>query len=189
MHQPHRAMTRALAALALSTLLLTACGNPGNNPGADLTPAPSPSLPTESPSATETTMPAESSESPKPSPTMPTDPEAAGTAMLNVTIKQTAEGEPMQYVLECTPDGVGEKTNLRNAEAACAAVMSLGAEFFTEKRDPDQMCTQQYGGPQTAEIWGTIDGQQVSASFSATDGCEIARWTAMETVLGAGGAM
>lgn len=185
MHQTHRTLIRVVAASTLSTLLLTGCGTSGNNPGADLTPAPAPPSAT----ATETTMPAESSESPKPSPTMPTDPEAAGTAKLTVSVKQAAEGEPMEYILECTPDGVGEKTNLRNAEGACAAVMSLGVEFFTEKRDPNQMCTQQYGGPQTAEIWGTIDGQRVSASFSATDGCEIARWTAMEAVLGAGGAM
>ena len=38
------------------------------------------------------------------------------------------------------------------------------------------MCTQQYGGPQEGTVSGTYLGRRVSASFSLTDGCQIARF-------------
>ena len=38
------------------------------------------------------------------------------------------------------------------------------------------MCTEIYGGPQTATVTGTFRGEPVSAEFSRTNGCEIARW-------------
>ncbi|GAB3536634.1 hypothetical protein GCM10027403_18010 [Arthrobacter tecti] len=193
------ATTRSTGLLAGAVLavLLAGCGSPGSNPGADLTPAPTDSTD----SSTEPTDPAESAsgsptdsesamptDSPKPSPTLPSDPAAVGTAMLNISIKQNPDSEATQYVLECTPDGVGEATTLPNPEAACAAVKELGAAFFTAKPDPNRMCTQQYGGPQTATVKGTVDGKRVSASFSATDGCEIGRWNALESILGTSGA-
>lgn len=189
-----------LVAGTVLAVLLAGCGSPGSTPGADLTPAPTPSLPTD-PSSIELTEPAESpsgsptapegtmpTDFPKPSPTLPGDPAAAGTAMLTISIKQTPESQATTYLLECTRDGVGGATTVPNAEAACQTVKRLGAAFFTAKPDPNQMCTQQYGGPQTATIEGTVDGQQVSASFSATDGCEIARWNALESILGPAGA-
>lgn len=108
--------------------------------------------------------------------------------MLNISIKLSPESDPTEYVLECTRDGLGEATTVPNAEAACEAVKRLGAAFFTAKPDPNRMCTQQYGGPQTATVKGTVDGQRVYASFAATDGCEIARWNALESILGPAGA-
>jgi hypothetical protein len=38
------------------------------------------------------------------------------------------------------------------------------------------MCTEIYGGPQQARVVGTVKGQLVRATFSRTNGCEIARW-------------
>lgn len=116
-----------------------------------------------------------------------TSAEPARTALLTVTVRQTAEAKPETYVLECANGAVGPATTLRGPEAACAAVLALGAEFFTAEPDPDLMCTQQYGGPQTAEIQGTINGVEVSTSFSLTDGCQITRWNALEPVLGPAG--
>jgi hypothetical protein len=108
--------------------------------------------------------------------------------MLTISIKLTPESQPIEYFLECTPDGIGETTTVPNPEAACEAVKSLGAAFFNAQPDPNRMCTQQYGGPQTATVKGTVDGHRVYASFSATDGCEISRWNALESILGAAGA-
>ena len=127
-------------------------------------------------------------ESPKPTPSLPADPDAVGTAMLAISIKLSPESQPTEYFLECSPDGIGETTTVPNPEAACEAVKRLGAAFFNAQPDPNQMCTQQYGGPQTAIVKGTVDGHRVYASFSATDGCEIARWNALESILGAAGA-
>ena len=41
----------------------------------------------------------------------------------------------------------------------------------------------QFGGPETATIKGTIRGQEVDASFSRSDGCEIARWDKVKPLL------
>jgi hypothetical protein len=46
-------------------------------------------------------------------------------------------------------------------------------------------CTQQFGGPETATVTGTFDGEQVDAQFSRANGCEIARWEEASAVLGA----
>ena len=37
-------------------------------------------------------------------------------------------------------------------------------------------CTEIYGGPQRARIVGTVSGRRVWATFTRTNGCEIARW-------------
>ena len=45
------------------------------------------------------------------------------------------------------------------------------------------MCTQVYGGPETATITGTWRGRQINSQFSRTNGCEISRWNALTGVL------
>lgn len=169
---------------------LAGCGATGD-PGTELTAAPPSSPITDSaepsptPTASESSM---SPESPKPTPSLPSDPAAAGTAMLTISIKLSPDAQPTEYFLECTPDGIGENTTVPNPEAACETVKRLGASFFNAQPDPARMCTQQYGGPQTATVKGTVDGHRVYASFSATDGCEISRWNALEPILGPAGA-
>ena len=44
-------------------------------------------------------------------------------------------------------------------------------------------CTQIYGGPDVAEVRGTIDGRKVDATFKRTDGCEINRWNQVTFLL------
>ena len=36
-----------------------------------------------------------------------------------------------------------------------------------------RVCTQIYGGPETARVTGTIDGEKVDRRFTRTNGCEI----------------
>ena len=51
----------------------------------------------------------------------------------------------------------------------------------------DQMCAQQFGGPETATITGTLAGQgPVNSSLSRKDSCEISRWDALKGLLPAG---
>ena len=45
------------------------------------------------------------------------------------------------------------------------------------------LCTQIYGGPQTAKVEGTYRGVPTLAEFRRTDGCEISRWDAYAAVL------
>ncbi|WP_309108218.1 serine protease inhibitor [Arthrobacter sp.] len=68
--------------------------------------------------------------------------------------------------------------------AALAAVERFGEEIFFAARRADMICTQQYGGPQVALVTGVLHGRPVRSRFSLTDGCEIARWRAMEPLLG-----
>jgi len=55
----------------------------------------------------------------------------------------------------------------------CAQARSLG-ELLTTQPAKDRMCTQIYGGPQTARVTGTIDGEPVDRRFTRTNGCEVA---------------
>jgi hypothetical protein len=57
----------------------------------------------------------------------------------------------------------------------CERLEALPARLF-EPVPEGVACTQIYGGPDAAEIKGTIAGRQVDATFKRTDGCEIARW-------------
>jgi hypothetical protein len=45
------------------------------------------------------------------------------------------------------------------------------------------VCTQIYGGPEEAEVVGTLNGEQVNATFSRQNGCEIDRWMRMAGIL------
>ncbi|MFI7483841.1 SSI family serine proteinase inhibitor [Kocuria sp. M1R5S2] len=159
-----------LTALALAGLLLTACA-----PRSDGS-APSPGA---SDPGTATPEPGTASPDPGTAP--------AGRALLDVSVRADESAAQEQYVLECADGRPGPATTHPDAEAACADVLSLGADFFTAERDPDLACTQQYGGPQTARVTGTVDGEPVDTGFSRTDGCEIARWDAAQSLLGPGG--
>jgi hypothetical protein len=66
--------------------------------------------------------------------------------------------------------------------SACAAVAQLKPDELAPPRS-DVACTQIYGGPETASIRGTLNGQQVNASFRRTNGCEIARWKSVAPLL------
>ena len=47
----------------------------------------------------------------------------------------------------------------------------------------DVACTDIYGGPEEATIRGTIRGEDVDATFTRTNGCEIARWDRVKALL------
>jgi hypothetical protein len=73
------------------------------------------------------------------------------------------------------------------ASAACAV---LEADASVQRRLTDGpakglACTQQYGGPETATITGTLLGKSVKADLHRKDGCGVADWNALRAVLGA----
>ncbi|RJU02074.1 hypothetical protein D6T65_05530 [Arthrobacter frigidicola] len=118
----------------------------------------------------------------------PAPPPSASGTRLAVTIQESADAEPVEYILECVEGRPGPGTSLPNAEAACTVVSRLGVKFFTAIPDKNIVCTEIYGGPQTASITGTVDGKPVRARFARTNGCEISRWDAVKEILGTGGA-
>ncbi len=70
---------------------------------------------------------------------------------------------------EVTARGLAPDNNL------CAAARNL-APFLSEKPAADRVCTQIYGGPETARISGQIEGRRIERRFSRSDGCRVADW-------------
>jgi len=112
--------------------------------------------------------------------------ESGGTVTTNLTIvSDDGAGKTETWTLTCDPAGGTHP----DPEAACAALSAKGTTAMPAVAK-DQMCTQQYGGPQKATVTGTWKGETVNASFSRTNGCEISRWTALKGLLpDAGGAV
>jgi hypothetical protein len=104
---------------------------------------------------------------------------APSFADLEVTVDKDGSGGAAAKTLQvrCTP-----ATDSRE----CAALAEMKAKTF-QPTPPNTACTQQYGGPQVATVKGTLHEETVDAKFSRTNGCEIARWNRVKTVLEAVG--
>ena len=98
-------------------------------------------------------------------------------SVLTVVVRGGPAGT-QTWTLTCDPVGGTHP----NAEAACAALTAMGDQAFAPL-PTGMMCTQIYGGPQTATVRGTWQGAAVDASFARTDGCQIGRWIAYQAVL------
>lgn len=157
-------MRRAL--LACTVLLLAGCGG-GQTPDAGSTTSSTPAG-----SATSSAAPGTSA-SPTATPT------AVGGTALTVVVDPDGTGQAVVVgALTCDPT----TGDVPDPAAACAQVAAVGPAGFAAP-DPGAVCTQQYDGPQTATVSGTVAGQPVDASFSRTDGCEISRWDALSALL------
>jgi hypothetical protein len=102
----------------------------------------------------------------------------SGAATELTIVLDDGAGSPRTVRLTCDPAG-GDHDD---PAAACAALDRAG-EVNLAPVAKDQMCTQIYGGPQTARITGTWRGKAVDARLSRGDGCEIARWDALVGLL------
>jgi hypothetical protein len=67
------------------------------------------------------------------------------------------------------------------AQEACAHLRGM-ADPFAPIPD-DMVCTQQYGGPQTASVTGRWAGRPVDLALSRVDGCTIAQWDGLGPLL------
>lgn len=91
-----------------------------------------------------------------------------------------------ELVVEVDPDGEGGEAPKR-AEVRCetaddAPCAGLTSESFAPTAR-GTACTQQFGGPETATVRGTFDGERIDARFTRANGCEIARWERVSAVL------
>jgi hypothetical protein len=96
---------------------------------------------------------------------------------LTVTVWPQVGARPLRWTLTDDPPGGDHPDPV----GACAALAAARHPFAPVP--PGSMCAQVYGGPQTATIEGVWRGERVSARYSRTDGCEIARWNAVAAVL------
>ncbi|WP_445155406.1 SSI family serine proteinase inhibitor [Arthrobacter sp. Hor0625] len=134
-----------------------------------------------------TAAPSSASSAPASPGTSPTAVPGQGDAELAVLFKSSADAKAVSYTLRCSNGEPAAGSNHPTAAAACAAVKQNPAILSPGPRPTDRACTQQYGGPQTATVTGTVDGKTVKSEFSRTDGCEIELWNAAKDVLGSSG--
>jgi hypothetical protein len=96
-------------------------------------------------------------------------------ADLTVTLDPDGDGGKAARSVEVRCDAAEESE-------ACRAAGEVDRKAF-EPTPGDVACTQQYGGPETATVKGTLRGEPVDASFSRVDGCEISRWQQASALL------
>jgi hypothetical protein len=106
------------------------------------------------------------------------DPAPSPDRAADLTITVNDGGTVTTWHLTCGPAG-GDHPD---PERACAVLARAGAKAMRPV-PRDMICTDVYGGPETAWISGTWAGQAVDARFSLVNGCEIARWRALTGLL------
>lgn len=175
-----RVSRTVLAAAVFSAVALSGCAAPGSDAGGGGNdgsgqPAIGGTGPDDATSN-------ESGQQPSPG-TTPAPAGDALPALLTITVDDGG-GNVMTYTLSCEPVG-GDHPD---PAGACAGLAAAGAAAFSPP-NPNQACTEIYGGPQTAAVTGTLAGKQLNSTFSRGNGCEIARWDALAAVFAnAGGA-
>lgn len=182
---------RLAAGLLLPALLLAGCatgtsaGDQGAGSGDAGTGGTSTTAPTLTapPSATVTPPPAgDGSDGDAAGSTRPSgSPSPTGLpADLTITVDASGSSDTQTWTLTCNPPG-GDHPD---PAWACAAIEQAGGAAAFDPVPRSAVCTEIYGGPQTAHVEGTVDGTPINADFARTNGCEINRWEALRAVLG-----
>lgn len=115
-------------------------------------------------------------------------------AAISLTVDVTAEGRAIRSgTLTCAASGASGTGHLADPAAAQAACTLLQGNQGSRNRllngaDPNQMCTQIYGGPEEARVRGQIDGRPVDTVVDRRNGCSIAEWDALVPLIGPPGA-
>jgi hypothetical protein len=168
----------ALAAAALS--LLAGCGADTSGDDVSTEPRPTgsvqPSIPPPATGAPGTSPSGPATGTASPPAEDPSDGGPVDPTDLRITI-DNGTGQTRTYTLRCDPPG-GDHPD---PDAACAALAQMSSAFAPLPKG--LLCTQIYGGPQTAKVEGTYRGVPTLAEFRRTDGCEISRWDAYAAVL------
>ncbi|WP_019145240.1 hypothetical protein [Aeromicrobium massiliense] len=109
------------------------------------------------------------------------DPRGSGRADVRLAdlevVLDPGTGEPRRAPLACAA---------AKDSAACTAMDDLDAEALAPV-SAGRACSQQFGGPETVRVTGTLRGEPVDASFDRTNGCEISRYEKIEPLLAASG--
>lgn len=117
------------------------------------------------------------------SPTSPpatTEPVREATANLQIDYRHDGAGVSFGYGIECGPeadDVVGDAERAEvDAAAACAALDEPAVVQRLVEGPGDEICTEQYGGDDVADITGTVSGEHVDTTVDRADGCGISDW-------------
>lgn len=96
---------------------------------------------------------------------------------LEITYTADEGAEPERWTLTCDPTGGTHP----DATAACRD-LDRAAEPFAPI-PADAVCTEIYGGPQTAVVRGTHHGERVDLELSRVNGCFIDQWERLGALL------
>jgi hypothetical protein len=97
---------------------------------------------------------------------------------LQVELDRGDGTEPETWTLTCVGFVDGSHPD---AEAACEHLAAMEDPFAP--LPADVVCTEQFGGPQTAHVLGRWNGEPVDLELSRTDGCHISQWDALGPLL------
>ena len=97
-----------------------------------------------------------------------TDLDARLTVTYRVSDSAKARATVISYA--CPPAG----GDAPDAWVSCGALAEDPEMVVPPQHD---ICTEQYGGPETAVVTGRVRGDSVRARFARTNGCEISDWT------------
>ena len=97
---------------------------------------------------------------------------------LLVEIHRGGSSPTESYRLVC---GATVSGNHPAGAAACAHLDGLADPFAPIPAD--QMCSQIYGGPQTAHVTGRWRGAPVDLRLSRVDGCRVEQWNSLGPLL------
>lgn len=99
-------------------------------------------------------------------------------ADLTITIEHP-DAATVEYRVTCSDaTATIEGLDDLSAEATCArlSIPEVQDRLITPPLPGDRVCTEIYGGPDTAHIRGTIDSQSVDTVIDRTNGCGISDW-------------
>ena len=110
----------------------------------------------------------------------PPEPVSGGPAesFLQVTVDRGDGTPPVTDTLVCAPEADG---TYPDPAAVCDQLEGMADPFAP--LPTDRACTEQYGGPETAQVTGRWAGEDVDLALSRTDGCAIDQWTRLAPLL------
>ncbi|MDX1498883.1 MAG: hypothetical protein R3176_03235 [Woeseiaceae bacterium] len=102
---------------------------------------------------------------------------AAFRATVTVTVEHP-DRSPLSYTVTCAEDAATLAGSADvDAAAACAALARPEVQKRLFAGPPaDRMCTEIYGGPDTAYGHGNVNGRRFEFAADRTDGCAISEW-------------
>jgi hypothetical protein len=103
---------------------------------------------------------------------------------LRLSVTPTPGATPQTAALRCRGARAFASGYLSKVpEEACKQARRV-ARFLLTQPDPNRICTDIFGGEQTAKVTGSVAGQLVQRAFARRDGCQIADWDTMGLLLG-----
>lgn len=146
-------MRRLLALMAIATLLVAACGGESADDSIPVEPdgEPLPDLPTGGPYP---------------------------FADLTITVEHP-DADTVEYRISCqgdTAEVIGNDAISGVDACARLAEPMVQTRLITPPAPADRVCTEIYGGPDTARIVGTLNERSVNTTIDRTNGCGISDW-------------